>query len=179
MSFLSKMFGMKKENDNLLSSSELGKYLFGLCLRNSKSFIDSLKEQQEKNKELLKINIDDIDVLELTIVFMWSYFDLLQVEKYRKSLDVMHNHFFDFVKKRGEDAKRSYELLSARYDKYRQNFRNQSKPDYSKVAHLISANIQHLDSPCTNIILHTMITITIQENILNTGKAILKTSPRD
>ncbi len=170
---------MKKENNESPSSSELGEYLFGLCLRNSKSFIDHVKEQRRKNEGLLRINIDDIDVLELIIAFMWSYFDLLQVERFRKSLDVMHDHFFSFVKKTGEDDKLAYELLSARYDEYRINFRKQNKPDYSKVAHLISAKIQHLDSPCTNIILHTMITITLQENILNVGEAIKNTSPRD
>jgi hypothetical protein len=177
MSFFSKLFSAKDEN-NSPSTSELGEYLFGLCLRQTNSFINDLTEQSQKNKNLIRVNADDIDVLELLIAFMWLYFDFLQIEKFRKSLDVMHGCFFDFVKKNGGDGKSAYDLLSARYDEYRHNFRNQETPNYTLVAYRISANIQHLDSP-VDFMLQTMIIICFQANILTVGKDIIRKTPKD
>jgi len=154
-----------------ITSQELGDYLFGLCLRQVASFLDIWEHSFQEKTNLSK---DDIDQVELLIAFMWSYFDLLQNKEYLDAFTMMHGRFRRHMNDLNIDADEMWRVLQARYDEYRQKHRSQGAIDftYKKVASEICKNILNLDIPNTNLMLELQITITLQQNVLNIGKAI-------
>lgn len=174
MNWFKKIF-MPKANDNssdAITLQELGDYLFNLCVRQVSSFLDGLDHSQKINK--VRVYREDINQVELLIAFMWLYFDLLQVEKYDKALTRMHSCFMNHMINCGLKEDKIWHLLQTRYDEYRQRHRSQGAIDftYKKVASEICKNILNLDIPNTNLMLELQITITLQQNVLNIGKAI-------
>lgn len=155
-----------------MTSQELGEYLFNLCHRHTMAFLDSLNDPLQQ--KMVKVDREEINQHELLIAFMWSYFDLLQVEKYEKAITTMHTCFMKNVIKCGLPEDEIWHLLQMRYDEYRQSHRSQGAIDftYQKVAHEICKNILNRDMPNTNLLLLTNVTIVLQQNILNIGKAI-------
>lgn len=156
-----------------MTSQELGEYLFNLCLRHVSSFLDSLARPVQQ--KMVKIDREKINQVELLIAFMWLYYDLLQGEKYDKALTQMHTCFMnDMIIVNGLPKDEIWHLLQMRYDEYRQSHRSRDGIDftYQKAASEICKNILDLDIPNTNVILWGLVTITLQDNILNNGKTI-------
>lgn len=154
---------------NAMTSQELGEYLFDVCHRQTISFLNSLNASFQQ--KMIKIDREEINQLELLIAFMWLYYDLLQGEKYDKALTQMHTCFMNNMINLGL-SEETWNLLQMRYDEYRQSHRDKDTIDftYRKVAYEICKNILDLDT-CTNIDLWTKVTIVLQQNILNIGKA--------
>lgn len=162
-----------------ITSHELGEYLFGLCLRHVASFTELLTHPNQQTKN--RIDTEKIDEVELLIAFMWSYFDFLQARKYGKALTTMHSCFMHQMGQFELKEDEVWHLLQARYDDYRKSHRSQDDIDftYQKVSHEICKNILQLDVPNTDIFLWTSVTITLQEQILNIGKAIKNKTIKD
>lgn len=150
-----------------VTSQELGDYLFGLCLRQVASFVDTWEHSFHK---IAKHSRDDIAQVELLIAFMWSYFDLLQDKKYLDALTRMHERFRQHMNELNLDANEIWYLLQARYDEYRRSHRAEGVIDYTykRVAWEIGKNVH--DGP--NVLLEFQLTVSLQQNILHIGKGI-------
>ncbi len=148
---------------------ELGDSLFGLCVRQVVSFLDNW-EQSLKERHNPPLGRNEIDQIELLIAFMWSYFDLLQNEKYLDALTRMHGRFRKHMNNLNLDADKMWRLLQARYDEYRQRHRSEGTIDftYKRVAREIAKNIH--DGP--SVWLEFAITISLQKQVQHIGEAI-------
>jgi len=170
-----KMFFKSKSthvSSDAMSSVELGEYLFNMCLRHVSSFLDSL--DHDPLKKLIRIDKGAINQVELLIAFMWSCFDLMQVEKYEKALTRMHSCFMNRMIKSGLQKEETWQVLQMRYDEYRQSHRSHNTIDFTfqKAAHDICKNILELDTQNTNLVLFTLVATTFKENALHIGKTI-------
>ncbi len=173
MNWIKKIFTSKSTaSSNAMTSQELGEYLFNMCHRQTMSFLDSLNDPD--SKKMVKVDREQINQRELVIAFMWLYYDLLQGEKYDKALTKMHTCFMNNMIKLELPEEETWNLLQMRYDEYRQSHRSQGGIDYTykKAAFNICKNILGRDMPDANLFLWTKVAIVLQQNIVNTGKAI-------
>jgi hypothetical protein len=125
---------------------------------------------QSKEKKLSSLSRDDIDHGELLIAFMWSYFDLLQKEKYLDALTRMHGRFRQHMTDVNVDADEMWRISQARYDEYLQSHRSKGTTDftYQEVSSEIAKNLH--DGP--NLWLRFQVRVHLQQNIIHIGKAI-------
>jgi hypothetical protein len=174
MTWLKNFFSSKASGNpgESVTPQELGDSLFSLCLRHVASFLDDLEHGALKKME--HIRRDEIDQIELLIAFMWSYFDLLQNEKYLDALTRMHGRFRQHMNNLNLDADKMWRLLQARYDEYRQRHRSEGTIDftYKKAAWEMAKNIH--DGP--SVLLEFQLAVSLQNNILHIGKAIKEMS---
>lgn len=152
-----------------VTSQELGDYLFGLCLRQVESFLDLWEHTVQEKTIVSSVSRDDIDQVELLIAFMWSYFDLLQNEKYLDAFTRMHGRFRQHMTELNIDADEMWHLLQARYDEYRQSHRSKGTIDftYQRVSWEIAKNIHG-----PNLWLEFQVGVSLKQNVLHIGKAI-------
>lgn len=154
------------------TSRELGQLLFDYCLKNTDSFLQSLKQHKDKYPGFLKSTDEDIDETELLIAIMWSVVDLMQEQRFQDALSVMHGAYMRELELSKKQADKEIEYLSKRYEEYRKIFRNQKEPNYSVVAHEIAKNISKSGIAGANPLFQTMIVIHLQEYIIQLGKML-------
>jgi hypothetical protein len=180
MNWLKKLFKSESNTSiDAMTSEELGEQLFNQCLRHVKSFLDNL-EQTSLKKEC-KTTREQINQTELLTAFMWSYFDAMQVEKYEKTFVRMHTCFIKFMTKLGHKEDEIWNTLKIRYDEYHKSHTSKDKIDftYRNVAHEICKNILDLETPNIDIFLWLLVTTTLQQNMLHTGKTIVSMPIKD
>jgi hypothetical protein len=180
MNWLKKLFRSEANTSgDAVTSQELGEQLFNLCLRHVKSFLENL--EQDSMQKVSKVKREQINQTELLLAFMWSYFDLMQVEKYEKTFARMHTCFIKFMTKLGHKENEIWHTLKTRYDEYHKSHTSKDKIDftYRNVAHEICKNILDLETPNINPFLWLLVTTTLQENMLRTGKGIVSIPIKD
>lgn len=160
------------------SPKELGRILFVRCFSMTESFIKGMANYQQlisKNA----VTDGDINGQELLISHMWAVVDLLQADirkdkKYYDIVGFMHNTYIDLLKIPQKEADKEIKYLAARYEEYRGIFRDQPEPDYRKVSLRIAQNISREPNIAANVLLHTQITLSLQNLIIHLGKLLKK-----
>lgn len=157
--------------------------LLNFCMSMSLSFVEGVGEAQNIGLKAPTAKKEDIDMNELLVAHMWAVVDFLQEKiqkdiRYYDAVGLMHGKIHDtYMEKQGlskEEADEVIEGLATRYEEYREIFRNQSKPDHSKVAPFIASNISKNPNAMTDLFLHVHITLHLQNFIIQLAKLIDK-----
>jgi hypothetical protein len=177
VSWFRKACASKPNTGDVMTTQQLGEFLFKISLGRVSSFIASLDSPQLRLLE----QKERIDQIELLIAFMWLIFDGMEKGKYAKSFVQMHTCFMTHVNRLGFGSDRVWRLLQDRYNEYRQAQGAQHEADtaHAQVARAIRRNILNRDEPTIDALVLHLLGANIQEQMEATGKVVRQVHLQD
>lgn len=159
--------------------NKLGKEIFDICRKCSLSFIEDLNKP--KIKGFSDITPNDVDSKEVITSFMWLVFDLINrlgnPGRFKNIVNSMHGAFLTYHKIDKSMADNEMQLLSLRYEEYREPFNKYllKECDMLHLASIIAKNICKkckMSGACVHILLQFSLGTSIQAFIISFGKDI-------